>query len=521
MIARHPAYWRTRRRHARNAGADLQERSSDWGSRLRRGRRQVSNSGQDRPTGVSLRQQSFTGGIHLAIREVVGLGIRLCGVLLLTRLIGPVNYGLYAMGLAIVTVSAVLAQMGVEVYLIRHPEEPTSRTYNEAFSVLLLTSIAITAAVVGLTPLIVDIIGDQRLLTPLRVLALSIPANVLWAPAQASLERSFRFRRLAALELGGDLALYGVALPIALLGGGIWAPVSAHFVWQIFLLIGSYSLAGFCPRPVLPATTLAAIFRFGGAYTAGSLLYRARDVANAIIVGRYLGAASVGYVALASRLVDSVGFVVKATHRLALVAFAKVRLEPARVRRAVEEGMVLQVLVLAPLLVLFVLLSRQAIPRLFGSDWSPTIDILPFFAMHAVIAAVVNVQAAVLVVNGKNLTIAAYHALSVGILVFGGLVLIPITGIFGFGIALLASNVSFALIHRNLQRHVKFSYRKVAVASLFLAPGLFFPLLPHPFRLALLLPLLLIPFHTEFRAQLQEYAALFIREVLKRGRTSA
>ena len=49
--------------------------------------------------------------------------IRLLGVLVLTRLLGP-QYGLYAGAAAIAAVLGTLAQMGCEVHLIRREEEP-------------------------------------------------------------------------------------------------------------------------------------------------------------------------------------------------------------------------------------------------------------------------------------------------------------------------------------------------------------------------------------------------------------
>src|SRR6185437_11831333 len=72
----------------------------------------------------------------------------------------------------------------------------------------------------GLTVLVRPWLRPVGVFLPLRILLLSIPLNVLWAPAQAFIERSFAYRRMGLLELGGDVVLYVVAVPAAIGGAG-------------------------------------------------------------------------------------------------------------------------------------------------------------------------------------------------------------------------------------------------------------------------------------------------------------
>src|SRR5664280_3870639 len=67
-----------------------------------------------------------------------------------------------------------------------------------------------------------------------------------------------------------------------------------------------------------------------------AMITQCKESWNPIVVGRYFGATGVGYVALASRLVDTIGFAQRATWRLGLVVLAKVQSDAARVRRGIE-----------------------------------------------------------------------------------------------------------------------------------------------------------------------------------------
>src|SRR5262245_33571792 len=110
--------------------------------RLRRGRvapvrRRARSSprapcaGQSRETGglMELRSKSIRGGAYLTVREGLGMLIRITGVFVITRVLGPADFGIYAGALAIVNFLAWAAQMGVEIEIIRGEEEPHRHDY--------------------------------------------------------------------------------------------------------------------------------------------------------------------------------------------------------------------------------------------------------------------------------------------------------------------------------------------------------------------------------------------------------
>ena len=80
--------------------------------------------------------------------------------------------------------------------------------------------------------------------------------------------------------------------------------------------------------------------------SASGWVWSLQSLINPLIVGRFAGEAAVGYVALAIRLVDVLGFAKAATYRISIAALAKVQGDRDRLRRAVTEGMGLQILVL-------------------------------------------------------------------------------------------------------------------------------------------------------------------------------
>jgi len=329
-----------------------------------------------------LRNLAVRGGIYLVGREGVGMVIRLAGVVLTLRLIGPHAYGIYSGAAAFVVVVTVLAQMGAEVYLIKMPNIPTKIEYDQVFTCILVVSgIAVGLGLLA-TFVFSGLFRPVGVLFPLRILLLCVPINVLWAPAQARIERSFGYRTMGILEIGGDLALYGTAVPLAFAGAGAWSLVAGFFVWQSFLLIGSYAYSGLRPRLRWSTTTARELTKFGFSFSATSWIALLGGLANPLIVGRFYGATEVGYVAFAQRLVDTIGFAQRGASRLGLVAMSKVPDgQRDRLRRAIEEGSTLQLIGLGVPFAIFGVLARKAIPLLFGHEWSPAIRLYSLLAL--------------------------------------------------------------------------------------------------------------------------------------------
>lgn len=410
---------------------------------------------------LTLREQVVRGGLYLVVREGAGMALRLGGVLMLTRLIGPAAYGLYSVALASALLLGTIAQMSVEVRLLRSEKEPVRSDFDAATTFLVVSSAVVTALGLVLTWTVGTLVVDERALGPLTVMLLLLPLNVLWAPGQAMLERHLQFKRLAALEIGGDLVLYAVSLPLALTGLGVWAAVAGFAAWQIYRLAGSLLLARYRPRWDWSRTMALTQIREGARISAYTWIYRASDSLTLVLVQALLGAATSGNVALASRLVETLGVVSRVTYRLAIVALARIQTDTDRLRRALEEGMSLQVLAAGIILGAFGLVSDQAIRIAFGSEWSGTAALYPYFAAAALLGAAGTVISALLIVQRKEPAVAVAATCNLLFTMAGTAALAVPWGIQSAGAGRLLGVIPGALVlDRALRRVMGFSYRR-------------------------------------------------------------
>jgi O-antigen/teichoic acid export membrane protein len=472
-------------------------------------------SGQ--PASAPLGQVAVKSGSYLVAREAVGMVIRLIGIIITVRAIGPRAYGIYAGAAAYVVFMSALAQMGSEIYLIRAPRTLERHDFDQAFTFLLCTSFVATAASIGLTFAFAPWLRPIGVLLPLRVLLLSIPINVLWAPAQACLERQFRYRRMGLLEVGGDIALYGTAVPLALLGAGAWSLVAGFFAWQSWLLVGSFAMSGLRPTWNWSRRAVREMMRHGLTYSMSQWVWRLSGLVNPLVVGTFAGAVGVGYVAFAYRLTDTLAFAQRGAYRLGMVAMSKVHSsETERLRYGIEEGSLLQMVALALPFALFGLAAHWVIPLLFGHAWIHAIPIYTLLALAVVLGAPGVIQTAFLYSRGRNNSVTLVAGVQTVVLAASALLLVRRYGIDGFGYAFLLALVNLVVLDRVVRRVTAISYRRLVPFALAFSPLVLFPLVTMPWALLLLAPYGVLSLVPSFRAEELRIVRL-IRSSLRRS----
>jgi len=114
--------------------------------------------------------------------------------------------------------------------------------------------------------------------------------------------------------------------------------------------------------------------------TASLRTWQLRTLVNPLIVGRFVGAEGVAYVALAIRIAEALGSFRLAAGRMAIAALARLQDRRHEFRRALEQALFLQVVTLGPLLCAFALTGPYIVQHFIGARWMPSMQIYPFAA---------------------------------------------------------------------------------------------------------------------------------------------
>lgn len=403
------------------------------------------------------------GGAYLSIRQGLGVGIGFGGILLLTRAIGPTEYGFYAISLGLFMFLLNVSQWGTPVYLVRREGENLEEIYHQAFTLLLLVGGAVTVLMVFVgVPLASRWVGLEGLEPVALAMFCALPVALLSKIPLARLERTLNFRWVAIVELSGLAIHYAVALPLAFFAdrvglaflSGAAAPVAGLWAQHTLMLVMLYPAARYLPRLYWNNAQLKEMLRYGLGFSASMWVWQLRELVNPLIVGRFLGAEAAGFVALAIRFVRGLAFVKEVTFRLSIAALAKVQGNCERLTRAVSEGMKLQLAVQGPLLVGFGWIALWVIPLLAGPDWRPVMQVYPFVALSYLANGIFNLHSSALYVLQRNLDVVVFHFVHIALFAGSAFVLVPRLGLLGYGLAEVVALASYFVVHAYFVRRI-------------------------------------------------------------------
>lgn len=415
------------------------------GAHPSKGRRRMSQS---------LRTEVLRKGSYLVFRQGAGTLIGLVGILLLARLIGPANYGLYAAAGSIYTFLQLAADWGILVHLQRRRTELSDADLHAAFTLLSLLGMGFVGLGLLCVPFLSQYMGLEAFGPVACTLILGLPLVLGTQIPLAKLERAMDYRRVVIAELGGQVAFYVAALPLAFKGAGVWAPTVGWWAQQLTVTLCLFPLAGYRPRLRWDMPAFKDMLGYGVGYSASRLLWQGRALINPLVVGPLAGAAGMGYVALAIRLTDALSFVLRAAQRISTAALARVQSDERRMVQAVTEGMRLQLLAMGPFLVAFAWLGPWLMPLLFGEKWLSALSLFPFIAVSILGHAMFKLHASVLYVLERTWSVTAFHLAHLGLFAGTAYLLVGRLGIVGYGLAEIVALAAYGFIHLSMARHV-------------------------------------------------------------------
>jgi O-antigen/teichoic acid export membrane protein len=415
------------------------------------------------------------GAIYLAARYGLGVIVGVGNMLVMTWWIGPHAYGVFIAAIGLVAVLAVIARCGIDTYLVRS-DAPDDRVYGTATVLILAASLGLGLAAAAATPLFIHWYGSGEFVRPYLVLLVTIPISALTGIPMAKLERTLEFRTIAGIELAGQFLGLFVAASLAWFRAGVWAPVMGQIAWQVFTLGAASATAAIPFRFCFDLKQARPMLSYGIGLTASLRTWQLRTLVNPLIVGRFVGAEGVAYVALAIRIAESLGSFRLAAGRMAIAALARLQNHQEQFRQTLEQALYLQVVTLGPLLCAFAVLGRYVVQHLMGARWMAGMQIYPFAAAGVLVNSVYNLQASALFVVGKQWLVMLSYLTHVVLLGTTTVILLPRLGLIGYGWAELAACGAYCIIHFGLATTVSISYKRLKpwvggfAAGLFLVP---------------------------------------------------
>jgi O-antigen/teichoic acid export membrane protein len=338
----------------------------------------VSSAGADDRTPLLQRTARALGWsfFNTAAARLGTLGIGI----VLARLLGPAEFGTYAV--AMVALLAVLSfnELGVSLAIVRWPGDPRA-ILPTVTTISTAGSVAVYLAAYAGAPAFATAMGDPGAAGVVRLLALSVVLSGLVATPAALLQRHFRQdRRMLVDQVNTWVgALTSVGLAIGGMGAlslAIGRLAGSGIAAVLFVRLSPEPLRfGFDPRAA------RALLRFGLPLAGSSLVVFGVTSVDQLVVGNVLGATALGFYVLAFNLSSwPVAMFSQPVRSVAPAAFARLQHDPATMRRAFTTSVGLLAAVTLPVCLLLVGAAEPLIRFVYGPAWVPAAKALTWLA---------------------------------------------------------------------------------------------------------------------------------------------
>lgn len=327
---------------------------------------------------------NLKSSVRLSFLSTVFAGVlQFLGMMVLARLLSPVDYGVFALCTAIASLSPVFVTNVIERVLVVTPVQGEER--DKTLPIALLCLLATAVALLICFP--VNYFGLVKI--NLTVLALVCLNSILFTSAMISprvaLRRDIRFGPIVIAETSG--VLFGqllTAIVFAWAGWGAYALVAAGFVQNIVTL----TLLRWKTRrqrldPPTPAS-MAALLRSAAALGGNAATELVNSQVSPIVLGTRLGPAALGLFNRSYSLVQMpIQLLVSSMARVMISALFSVSEDPVRLRGMARSLVRVSAAMATPVAAGIAGASHNFVLFAFGARWLAAQSIMPLLAIGA------------------------------------------------------------------------------------------------------------------------------------------
>jgi PST family polysaccharide transporter len=395
--------------------------------------------------------------VGIALRTVITVG----STAVLARLLTPQDFGLVAMATVITELAALFGAFGFTNVLIQRTRITRLQLDTVFWATLGLSSLL--AAVVFLLSFVSGwFFADPMVASLLQVLCITFVINGLTSVPWVVLSRSMLFQLEFLINVTTVVVRTASAVLAAWLGMGVWSLVVGAVVGAITAVVLNFAAVPYRPRLRFHAPLITRTWRTSGSYFGNTALYYASTNLDLVLIGRGLGAASLGLYQNARALTDEIRarIAIPIQHVL-FPAFSALQSDIDRFRALVLRAGRMLAAVVIPIGFGVSANAPELVLVLYGQKWVAMTPVMAMFGLSAALRASTAIASPLF--NARDRVGQAFRLNLVGaaILIAGVFVALP-WGIEGVSVAVAIASIFSLYILRSAFATIDLGWGAVA-----------------------------------------------------------
>ena len=334
-----------------------------------------------RPSSENLGRRVVDGAaftfLGIAIRTAITIG----SMAILARLLTPADFGHIAMATVVTELAALFANFGFGYILIQRSK--IARIHMDTmFWAALGLGVLLTSVVFALSFVAGYFFDDKMVGKLLQALCLAFIFEELSIVPRSLMARMMMFRADFLIQTLMLFFRAGVAVAMAVNGFGVWSLVGGALAGVLSQTVAYTWLVGYRPRLRFNKRFLASTWRTNGGYFGNGILFYVNANLDILLIGRLLGATSLGYYQNARSLSDEVrARMVQPLQRVLFPAFSAIQNETKRFREGILRSGRLLAVIFMPFGFGIAAVAEELVPLLYGDQWLAMIPILQIISI--------------------------------------------------------------------------------------------------------------------------------------------
>ncbi len=327
--------------------------------------------------------------------------LRLLGVVniaILARLLTPEDFGLVAMATAIVALTRVFFELGVDYALIRKADA-TSEHFDAAWTIRLVQCLCLSLFLLIISPHAAEYYSEPSIVDMLRVLAVGAIFQGLSNIGIVSFRKELEFGKEFRFAVVTKAVSIGTTIALAFTLRTYWALIFGILTANVVECVFSYLFHSY--RPKVNFRSAGEIWSFSKWMITLQIANYFSSKFDRVLLGGAVPAAQLGHYTIGIEISQmTTSELVAPVSRALVPGLAKLQHVPKRLRTAFLKTLGATAIVTLPTGVGVILVADQLIPLALGHQWAPAIEITKIASIYLIFATLGSATLNIALVTG-------------------------------------------------------------------------------------------------------------------------
>jgi PST family polysaccharide transporter len=331
-----------------------------------------------------MQTHAVNGALAIGIAQLIKLPFQIGSLIVLPRLLQPLDYGIYAMIDPLIAIAALVLNFGISQAVIQAPALQRPQVAG-LFWITVAAGFAAAALMFAASPFVASFYNSNPHVGPVAaVSSIFLILTGLTNIHEALLNRQMKFGWVAMISAVSVALGFAASVAAALTGAGYWSLVLGFGVQQIVSLIGCWLGVGWIPREKPVFKGLSRFYKFGAPIMlADAAIVMSRD-ADSVLIGHRVGDVGLGHYDRGNKLalipMDRIKTVLQ---QLLLPILSRLNEEAERYRYAYLRVIRQLMLFMTPGVVAVGVTAPVLVPFVIGEQWAPAAPIFAWLTLAA------------------------------------------------------------------------------------------------------------------------------------------